>query len=98
MVLKTRLFQQHSSGYPSLAHLAQAMGISVSQVYRVREGKRRINQKFIVGALKAFPNSKLDDLFYVTLEQPTVQKKDKYRQDSTASGTDKLIIKTKHKG
>jgi len=72
------------------------MGISVSQVYRVREGKRRINQKFIVGALKAFPNSKLDDLFYVTLEQPTVQKKAKYRQDSTASGTDTLIIKKRN--
>jgi len=41
------------------------MGISVSQIYRVREGKRRINQKFIVGALKAFPNHKMDELFYL---------------------------------
>jgi len=43
----------------------EAMGISVSQIYRVREGKRQINQKFIVGAIKAFPNHRLDDLFYL---------------------------------
>jgi len=29
------------------------MGLSVSQVYRVREGKRGINEKFIIGAKKA---------------------------------------------
>jgi len=50
------------------------MGISVSQVYRVREGKRQINQKFIIGAVKAFPEQKLDDLFYLTPELPTVTK------------------------
>ena len=44
--------------------LAKAMGLSVSQVYRVREGKRGINEKFIVGAKKAFPDSRLDELFY----------------------------------
>jgi len=37
----------------------------VSQVYRVREGKRGINQKFIVGAKKAFPGYRLDELFYL---------------------------------
>jgi len=46
------------------------MGLSVSQVYRVREGKRGINQKFIIGAKKAFPNYKLDDLFYLDSELP----------------------------
>jgi len=45
------------------------MGLSVSQVYRVREGKRQINQKFIVGAKKAFPGYGLDDLFYLENEQ-----------------------------
>ena len=44
------------------------MELSVSQVYRVREGKRSINQKFIVGAKKAFPECKLDDLFYLDPE------------------------------
>ena len=46
------------------------MRISVSQIYRVREGKRSINQKFIIGAIKAFPGHKFDDLFYLTEEQP----------------------------
>jgi len=44
------------------------MGLSVSQVYRVREGKRSINQKFIIGAKKAFPNYRLDELFYLDEE------------------------------
>jgi len=40
------------------------MGISASQVYRVRQGKRHINEKFIIGAINAFPNRRLDELFY----------------------------------
>jgi len=31
----------------------------------VRAGKRDIGEKFIIGAVKAFPGNKLDDLFYV---------------------------------
>ena len=72
MIVKTRIFELRGNGYQNLSELAQAMGISVSQIYRVREGKRRINQKFIVGAIKAFPNYKLDDLFYLIPEPPTV--------------------------
>jgi hypothetical protein len=41
------------------------MEISVSQIYRVREGKRSINQKFIVGAIRAFPDRGLEELFYL---------------------------------
>jgi len=41
------------------------MGISVSQIYRVRRGKRHINEKFIIGAINAFPNHRLDELFYL---------------------------------
>jgi len=44
------------------------MELSVSQVYRVREGKRSINQKFIVGAKRAFPHHRLDELFYLDFE------------------------------
>jgi len=40
------------------------MGISVSQVYRVRQGKRGISKAFIIGALQAFPGYKFEDLFY----------------------------------
>jgi len=81
MIIKTRIFEFCDGSYKNLSELAQAMGISVSQVYRVREGKRRINQKFIIGAIKAFPKHKFDDLFYLAPEQPTVT--DYYRQGST---------------
>ena len=64
MILKTRVFELCGGKYGNLSELAQAMGISVSQVYRVREGKRHINQKFLIGAMRAFPEYKLDDLFY----------------------------------
>lgn len=74
MIVKTRIFELCDGDYKNLSELAQAMGISVSQIYRVREGKRRVNQKFIVGAIKAFPNRKLDDLFYLAPETPTVHK------------------------
>ena len=69
MKVMTRVFELQN-GYGNLTELAKAMGISVSQVYRVREGKRQINQRFIVGAIKAFPRYKLDELFYLAPESP----------------------------
>ena len=80
MIIKTRIFEFCDGSYRNLSELAQAMGISVSQIYRVREGKRSINQKFIVGAIKAFPKHKFEDLFYLAPEPPTVT--DYYRQGS----------------
>ncbi len=68
MKLETKVFQLYNGKYTNLTELAQAMGISVSQIYRVRQGKRPINQKFITGAIKAFPRYELDDLFYVAPE------------------------------
>ena len=65
MIVKTRVFELSSRNYRNLSELARAMGISVSQIYRVREGKRGINQKFIIGAMRAFPRYRLDDLFYL---------------------------------
>ena len=72
MIVKTRIFELSNGHYNNLSELAVTMGISVSQIYRVREGKRHINQKFIVGAIKAFPNYRLDDLFYLVPQSPTV--------------------------
>jgi hypothetical protein len=63
MIIKTRIFELNHNHHQNLSGLAQAMGLSVSQVYRVRQGKRPINQKFIIGAIKAFPGYKLDDFF-----------------------------------
>jgi hypothetical protein len=69
MIIKTRVFDMANGKYHNLSDLARAMGLSVSQVYRVREGKRGINEKFIIGAKKAFPESRLDELFYFTTGQ-----------------------------
>ncbi len=68
MMIKTRIFQLCDGKFRNLSELAGAMGLSVSQVYRVREGKRSINQKFLVGAKRAFPEYRLDDLFYLDAE------------------------------
>ena len=68
MLIKTRVFDLCFGKYRSLSELADAMELSVGQVYRVREGKRSINHKFIVGAKKAFPNYRLDELFYLDYE------------------------------
>ena len=65
MIVKTRVFELSNSNYRNLAELAQAMGISTSQIYRVQSGKRKINHKFIAGAIQAFPQHRLDDLFYL---------------------------------
>ncbi len=66
MKLKTRVFELSNGRYGSLPKLAQAMGISYDMSYRVRRGERNINGRFIIGATKAFPGYKLDDLFYVS--------------------------------
>lgn len=69
MMIKTRVFEMANGRYQNLSDLARAMGLSISQIYRVREGKRGINEKFIVGAKMAFPDRQLDDLFYFPGEQ-----------------------------
>ena len=65
MRLETRVFGLCRGRYGNLTELARAMGISVCQVYRVRQGKRPISEKFITGTVKAFPGYSLDDLFRV---------------------------------
>ena len=64
MIIKTRVFELANGKYHNLSGLARAMGLSISQVYRVRVGKRGINEKFLIGAKKAFPEYRLDELFY----------------------------------
>ncbi len=66
MKLKTRVFELSNGKYQSLSELVQAMGISYGLLYRVRRGDRNISGTFILGAIKAFPGYKLDDLFYVS--------------------------------
>ena len=66
MKLKTRVFELCNGRYQSLSELVQTMGISYDLFYRVRRGDRSISGRFIIGAIKAFPEYKLDDLFYVS--------------------------------
>lgn len=80
MIVKTRVFNLLDGKYSNLSELAQQMGISVSQIYRVREGKRSINQKFIIGAIRAFPGYSFDELFYFT--------EDGHNSISTHTGTE----------
>ena len=68
MKLKTKVFELGNGRYRNLSELAQAMEISASHIYRVRRGERRISEKFIVGAMKAFPEYALEDLFYFASE------------------------------
>ena len=65
MIVKTRIFELYDGSYSNLSELAHTIGISVSQIYRIREGTRSINQGFIVGAIRAFPQYRLDELFYL---------------------------------
>ena len=85
MLIKTRIFDLSNNKYKNLTEIAHAMGISVSQIYRVREGKRNINQKFITGALQAFPECKFDDLFYLVLDSPPESASCPSRDSNTAN-------------
>jgi hypothetical protein len=76
MIIKTRVYEFASGKFDNLSGLARAMGLSVSQVYRVREGKRGINEKFIIGAKLAFPEYRLDELFYFHAGLPSEQSRE----------------------
>ena len=66
MKLDTKVFELCNGEYQNLVELAQTMGISNDLIYSVRRGKRGIHERFIIGATKAFPEYKLDDLFYIS--------------------------------
>jgi hypothetical protein len=91
VILKTRVFTLCVRNYKNLSELAGAMDISVSQVYRVLEGKRNINRKFIIGAMKAFPGYKFDDLFYFVPEAP-VGHKSAARRTKETTGRQSLSL------
>lgn len=82
-IIRTTVFDIARRKFQNLSELAGAMGISVSQVYRVREGKRGINEKFIVGAKIAFPEMRLDELFY--LEEVQTRRESRAPELSTST-------------
>lgn len=65
MKLETRVFELYNGRHKNLPEVAQALGMNPRQIYRVRQGKCSISEKFITRALKAFPGYTLNDLFYV---------------------------------
>ena len=88
MIIKTRIFEMAGNKFANLSGLAKAMGLSVSQVYRVREGKRGINEKFIIGAKMAFPDSRLDELFY--FEEERHQRE--FAKTPAAAGYNRIVL------
>ena len=62
--LKTRVYDLYKGKFNNITELAKAMGVSPGYVYKVQQGKRRVNQKFIIGVMKVFPG-RLDDYFYI---------------------------------
>jgi transcriptional regulator with XRE-family HTH domain len=82
MKIKTKVFDLAEGRFTNLTELAKTMGISVSQIYRVREGKRSINEKFIIGAKRAFLDLTLDDLFYLGADTAPQRRPRKRRESA----------------
>lgn len=61
--LRTRLFDLEEGH--DMKKLAYLFKLSMSEIYRVRQGKRGIGERFIVGALTSFPEYKFEELFYI---------------------------------
>ena len=80
MKILTRVFDLYIGKYENLSALARAMNLSPSHISRVRNGKRSINEKFIIGAKKAFPEKRLDELFYFDSDPPLVDTGEQYRR------------------
>jgi hypothetical protein len=76
MQLQTRIFDLCDEKYRDLSELARAMEIPESQIDRIRECKYQINQRFIAAAIKAFPDHKLDELFYFAPDIPDSPERD----------------------
>ena len=64
---------------------AQCMGISPSQLWKVKVGIHDPGKDFIAGALKAFPNTSFDELFFlpgVSRERDEFPGVKKYREEA----------------
>lgn len=85
--LKTRVFTLSEEKYQNKSELARAMGISLSQIRRVGKGTSDISEKFITGAIKAFPDKTLDELFYVASEESRDEVASEESRDEPASQT-----------
>ncbi len=66
MLIKTLIFELCTGKYKNLGELARAMGMPAHQIYEVQRGQRSIDEEFITGAIKAFPEYGMGHLFYFT--------------------------------
>ena len=60
----------------SPADLARAMGVSPATVSRILNGKRGTGKKVIAGLLNAFPDSSMDELFFLSTVSSNENKQD----------------------
>lgn len=68
--LRTRAFEiARCRGIKTDAELARVMEISHATVSRVQSQLRQINQVFIIGALRAFPDLTFEELFFIDPER-----------------------------
>lgn len=51
-----------------MCELSLIAGVSLSQIYRIRQGKRQISGNFVARVLSALPDFKFEDLFYIEKE------------------------------
>jgi hypothetical protein len=89
MKIMTRVFDLYPAKYENLSALAHAMELSPSYISRVRNGKRHINEKFIIGAKKAFPEKRLDELFYFDSDISSGDAREQYRHIVTRAKEEK---------
>lgn len=67
--MRTRVFELARERGWSMRTLASAMGISHSEVVRVRLGQRPIGGLFIRGAMLAFPDLTFEQMFTIDREE-----------------------------
>jgi transcriptional regulator with XRE-family HTH domain len=64
MAIRTRIFRIAEDRRWTIKRLSLAMGLTTGALYQVQRGDRGIGAKFIRAASQAFPEYRLDDLFY----------------------------------
>lgn len=65
--LKLKAFEENQTKYKLMEEgkCAEKMEISASQLWKVKTGIHDPGKDFIAGALKAFPNTSFDELFFL---------------------------------
>jgi len=65
MKLETSVFELYCGKYMNLSEVARAMGISVPQIYRVRQGRSPSTENPLQGQQEPFPDVSSTTFFYI---------------------------------